>query len=63
MAIVLAESLRGRRFLTSKEAMPMIEWLERTLSMLASLATIACFVIEAAKVIQYVRKEGKGSKK
>ena len=41
----------------------MIEWLERTLSMLASLATIACFVIEAAKVIQYVRKEGKGSKK
>ena len=41
----------------------MIEWLERALSMLASLATIACFVIEAAKVIQYVRKEGKGSKK
>ena len=56
MAIVLAESLRGRRFLTSKEAMPMIEWLERALSMLASLATIACFVIEAAKVRDMFQK-------
>lgn len=39
----------------------MIELLERLLSSLASLATIACFILEVAKEIRFLRKDGKGN--